>query len=510
MPTLAYDRTARLPSGPPRMTFTVRALLELPAAQTVSLTPGVGEERTIAWAHVCELPEPWRWLGRGALVMTTGLGVPETTEEQCAYLDGMHRAGIAAVTIDGVMIETPFTTAALTHAAQIGFPVLQTAHEVRFVTVAMAVADSVQQDRAARVQLTEQMYAALGEHPDDAPIEDLLSALEPLLGGPLALLPSGSLGIPRTPGTIQRVSPNVVAMSVHAPGDPELRFESTTPINRGLLQHVVGIVGSALSITAANHRSEWLHGSLLLADLCDGSVPSPPAQHLVAAHRVKPPYLLAVLQNDSTRDAIDRVHTVFAAQRTPALATTKDGQVVVLASLGQDLDLALEALADAETRVGVSAAFSGLDDLESALRQARSALIRNHQAGRVMRFEEHETSSLFLPNNTEQLRHIARQVLGPLQTYDEQRGTSLTQTLRVFLEENRSWVRASERLFVHRQTLIARVSRIEKIIVRDLSSMEDTAECWLAVQAAIGCGDLEPSDVVTRGDDAENGVPVNV
>jgi purine catabolism regulator len=112
----------------------------------------------------------------------------------------------------------------------------------------------------------------------------------------------------------------------------------------------------------------------------------------------------------------------------------------------------------------------------------------------VLRFEENTTASLFLPNDADRLRGISRQVLGPLRTYDEQRGTSLTQTLRVFLEENRSWVRAAERLYVHRQTLIARVSRIEKIIDRDLSSIEDTAECWLAVQAAIGCGDLEPND----------------
>lgn len=487
------------------MTFTVRSLLDLPNARTVSLTPGIGEDRTITWAHVCELPEPWLWLGRGALVMTTGIGVPETSEEQSAYLEGMHRAGIAAVAIDGVLMKTPFTAPALAYAAQLGFPILQTAHEVPFVTLAMAIADSAQQDRAARVHQAEQMYAALGEHPDAAPIEVLLAELEPLLGGPLALLPRGSLGIASAPGAIQRVSHNVIAMAVHAPGDPELRFESPLPINRGLLQHVVGIVSSALSIKAANHRSEWLHGALLLADLCNDSVASGPAEHLVAAHRVEPPYVLAVLQNDSTRDSIDRVHTSFSARRIPALATTQDGQVLILAEASDEVDGALNALADEETRVGVSASFSALDELQSALRQARSAVIRNHQSGRVMRFEEHESSSLFLPNNIEQLRHIARQVLGPLQTYDEQRGTSLTQTLRVFLEENRSWVRASERLFVHRQTLIARVSRIEKIIVRDLSSMEDTAECWLAVQAAIGCGDLEPNDVASRSDDPEDG-----
>lgn len=375
------------------MTFTVRSLLDLPAVRTISLTPGVGEDRAITWAHVCELPEPWQWLGRGALVMTTGIGLPATTDEQCAYLAGMHAAGIAAIAIDAMMPETPLTEPALAYAAHIGFPVLQTEHEVPFVTLAMAVAEAGQAERTARVMQAEQ-----------------------------------------------------------------------------------------------------LHGSLLLAELCGGSVPSDPAARLVATYDVEPPYLLAVTENDDVRATLDEVHAAFATHRVPALATIKEGQVLILAEAGERVDRVLESLTGEAARIGVSAQFHQLEDLPTALRQARSALIRNHQSGRVLRFEENTTASLFLPNDADQLRGIARQVLGPLRTYDEQRGTSLTQTLRVFLEENRSWVRAAERLYVHRQTLIARVSRIEKIIDRDLSSIEDTAECWLAVQAAIGCGDLEPND----------------
>ena len=375
------------------MTFTVGDLLAVPAVRTASLTPGVGEDRVITWAHVCELAEPWHWLGEGALVMTTGIGVPATTDEQCAYLAGMRRAGIAGVAIDDTMLETPFTEPALAYAAHLGFPVLATAHEVPFVTVAMVVADAVQRERSVAARETEQ-----------------------------------------------------------------------------------------------------LHGSLLLAELCGGSVPSEPAARLVATYGVTPPYLLSVSQAEDSRSTLDRAHAAFAAHRVPALATIKDGRVLILTGIDAGVEGVLDSLTDARARIGVSAPFAAIDELGTALRQARSALIRNHQSGRVLRFEEHATSSLFLPNDTEQLRSIARQVLGPLRTYDEQRGTALTHTLRVFLEENRSWVRASERLFVHRQTLIARVSRIEKIIGRDLSSMEDTAECWLAVQAAIGCGDLEPSD----------------
>lgn len=377
------------------MTFTVRSLLDLPAARTVSLTPGIGEERAITWAHVCEQPDPWRWLGDGALVMTTGIGVPRTTDEQCAYLRGMQAVGIAAVTVDEHMMGGSFTEPALAYAAHIGFPVLSTEHEVRYITLAMSVAEAVQRSRDKLVQQTEQRY-----------------------------------------------------------------------------------------------------GALLLTELCTGAIPGPAAARLLEPHGIRQPSLVAVAQGAGGRAVQQQIRDAFAAQHLPVLTVAEGDQLVLLAEAGEPLAQALDAVAVAGTRIGASAPFEDLGELLTALQQARSALIRNHLASGVLHFGEHESTSLFLPSSAEQLRRIANQVLGPLRTYDVQRGTSLTQTLRVFLEENRSWVRAAERLFVHRQTLIARISRIEKIIDRDLSSIEDTAECWLAVQAAIGCGDLEPSEPV--------------
>ncbi|MBL3699835.1 helix-turn-helix domain-containing protein [Leucobacter luti] len=473
------------------MTFTVSSLLQLPAVGTTSLTPGIGNDRVIEWAHVCELAEPWQWLGEHALVLTTGIGVPAGTAAQQAYLSGMHAAGIAAIAIDAKMPKHPFTQEALAHAAQIGFPVLETEHEVPFVSLAKAVAQAVQREYNTRVLQTERMYAALGEHSVDDAIDALLDGLGRILLADLTLHPRDRA---RGPGALRQLASGIWAVPLLSPGEPELQIAHAGPIDRTLLQHAASIVDNALAVKVAARRSDWLHGSLLLSDLSDEAVASAPSDHLVAAYGVAPPYLLAVSQHADTRATLEEVHSTFATSQVPALATIKEGQVLLLVESSPELDPMLGSIADTRGGVGVSAPFTDLTELPTALRQARSALIRAHQSGRVLRFEEHETTSLFLPNDPEQLRGIARQVLGPLRTYDEQRGTSLTHTLRIFLEENRSWVRASERLFVHRQTLIARISRIEKIIDRDLSSMEDTAECWLAVQAAIGCGDLAPSD----------------
>ncbi|QIM15788.1 hypothetical protein G7067_04125 [Leucobacter insecticola] len=481
------------------MTFTVRSLLDLAEVETTSLTPGVGEDREITWAHVCELGKPWRWLGQGALLMTTGIGIPATSEAQLEYLRDTHAAGISAIAIDEVPDPAApiFSEAALAYAANIGFPVLQTAHDIPFVKLAMAVAENVRSARAQRLRQTEELYSIAGNHEVTDSVEQLIESLEPVLNCTIRLHFSREVGsgpdLP-PPGTILQVSPRSYTTRLLAPGAPSLRFTTDDAGDHSLMLHAAGIIGSALSVKAAARRNEWMHGSLLLADLCDDSLPSGPAEHLVAAYEVLSPYLFAVIQTENARAALDEVQTAFAAERVPALATIKDGHVLLLAETGEQVEKLLTLLATESTRIGVSAKFSKLSDTTAALKQARSALIRNRQSGRVLRFEEDETTSLFLPSNMDQLRGIARQVLGPLRTYDEQRGTELTQTLRVFLEENRSWVRAAERLFVHRQTLIARVSRIEKIVDRDLSSIEDTAECWLAVQAAISCGDLETTE----------------
>ncbi|WP_336659759.1 PucR family transcriptional regulator [Leucobacter sp. USHLN153] len=466
------------------MTFTVRSLLDVPELQLTSLTPGVGEQRPVTWAHAYEQPDPWRWVGAGCLVMTTGIPLPSTTDEQCAYLRGMFEAGIAGLVLDTLRSPVSLTEPTLAYIAQLGFPALTSGPEVPFIAIAKAVAEALD------LQTTEELYRAFGAHDIEGPIEDLLAELGRILGGSLTLQPVTGAA---TPSVIAHPEPGTYALPLVAPGGSELRFDTGGTVDSAQLHHVASIVGNAISIGVAAKRNERMHGSLLLADLCNASLPTAPSEHLVDAYGVEAPYLLAVWQVEDPRAGYEDAHQALATAGVPGLATIKDHQLVILAGAESGILPVFETLASADAPIGVSERFDELEALATALRQARSAAIRPHQTGHVLRFEEHTTASLFLPNDTEQLRSMWRQVLGPLRTYDEQRGTALMHTLRVFLEENRGWVRAAERLFVHRQTLVARISRIEKIIDRDLSSIEDTSESWLAVQAAIASGDLESS-----------------
>jgi PucR family transcriptional regulator, purine catabolism regulatory protein len=90
---------------------------------------------------------------------------------------------------------------------------------------------------------------------------------------------------------------------------------------------------------------------------------------------------------------------------------------------------------------------------------------------------------VFAPLSPIEAQVTVEEVLGPLIDYDERHKTELVRSLRVFLQCNRSWKRATTKLFVHRQTLVYRMNRVEQLTGRKLNETGDVAELWLALRA---------------------------
>jgi len=76
------------------MPITIRELIDIPNLRLRLFAGSGGMDREIRWAHASELPDPSEWLEPGALVMTTGLGLPEEPETQRAYVERLARAGL--------------------------------------------------------------------------------------------------------------------------------------------------------------------------------------------------------------------------------------------------------------------------------------------------------------------------------------------------------------------------------------------------------------------------------
>jgi DNA-binding PucR family transcriptional regulator len=80
------------------------------------------------------------------------------------------------------------------------------------------------------------------------------------------------------------------------------------------------------------------------------------------------------------------------------------------------------------------------------------------------------------------LRSFRERLLGPLQSYDERHRAELLPTLREFLACSGSWNACAARMYVHVNTVRYRIRRIEELTGRDLSSLDDQVDFFLALQ----------------------------
>jgi Purine catabolism regulatory protein-like family/PucR C-terminal helix-turn-helix domain/GGDEF-like domain len=139
---------------------------------------------------------------------------------------------------------------------------------------------------------------------------------------------------------------------------------------------------------------------------------------------------------------------------------------------------------------GVSAPAEGVAALAGALHEAQSArrlaVIRaGAGAGAVSvvtsdEVASHELLLASVPGSV--LRSFRDRLLGPLVAYDERHRAELLPTLREFLACSGSWHACAATMYVHVNTVRYRIRRIEELTGRDLSSLDDQVDFFLALR----------------------------
>ncbi|MYS64099.1 PucR family transcriptional regulator, partial [Streptomyces sp. SID5473] len=78
---------------------------------------------------------------------------------------------------------------------------------------------------------------------------------------------------------------------------------------------------------------------------------------------------------------------------------------------------------------------------------------------------------------------VADQVLGPLRTLDPAERAELLTTLAAWLDRGGSTRRAGELLYCHRNTVLNRLRRLERLTGRTLSNPRDVVDLAMALEA---------------------------
>ena len=136
------------------MSLSIEQLTRHPQLGVTYLAGRSGGSRAVLWAHTCELPEPWQWLGTGDLLLTDGYSFPADGIEQAAFIQQLASSGLSGLMLAEGLGAAPLTMEAAAAADALDFPVLQAAYEVPFISVARTVAESNSHDISRRLHTT--------------------------------------------------------------------------------------------------------------------------------------------------------------------------------------------------------------------------------------------------------------------------------------------------------------------------------------------------------------------
>lgn len=498
------------------MSLTVEQLAARPELATRVIAGMAGAGRQIEWAHVCELRDPWHWVGDSNLLMTTGLGVPPAADAQVEYVERLAAVGAAGVAVGEDMNAPPLDRRMLDAADRHALPLLLTRREIPFITLARAVGEANAEAHLTRIGQTERVYEVLRRSSaEDLDVAALLRALETVVGCRLlvvdpatsrSLVPGEPLPDPlgravrrwtpgtheEAPATFQLVGAEAVGVLLPSPR-PALLVAWTPPgplPDATVLRHLAAAAALQQTRLYAERERSLRLGASLLAQLLDQRISAAAARGpLGAAGLVATDLVLAVCAAPTGKDHLHLLHHHLSDAGVAHVMLTRPPLTYVLLP---DEETSIQTLTQGLTGgavAGLSDPVSSPADLPTAHRQARWALHRAQERRLVVLHHSDDLgASVFLPGDRDDGRAAARRVLGPVLEYDDAHEAHLMDSLRAFLEENRSWQRAADRLHVHKQTLVYRLRRVEALTARSLSDTGDLADLWLALQAATSSG----------------------
>ena len=152
----------------------------------------------------------------------------------------------------------------------------------------------------------------------------------------------------------------------------------------------------------------------------------------------------------------------------------KNYMAILVPSISHEQETSLEMLlASEDLSIGVSWPFNDISDFKRCFNQAVSSIKQAHlfnEEGIVLDYTDYSFYNL-LYNYTGRipLSQHCNPALKKLLDYDRENNTDFYDTLRIYLEYNKNIKESANALFIHRNSLLYRISRIGEIIGMDLN-----------------------------------------
>ncbi|WP_188193019.1 PucR family transcriptional regulator [Nonomuraea sp. SYSU D8015] len=491
---------------------------DLLAIDDLRLTLLAGDpDREFSTVHITDLPEPGRYLSGGELVLT-GLMWRHTPDDSDRFVAALAEAGVAALGAGAAWLgHVPDDLVSACRAA--GLPLLEVPTEVSFRTLTELVVPRLSGDVRDELGRHRRLVAAIAEGADLRELFELTAAELGVTGAVLSAsghmivgtvadpvrLAKAYLTAPRLPACVAGSTIFAVGRGHRAAGWV-LACDGDLLGRADLGYELAACVGLERSRMEEGRRVERrLAEQLVVAALADADVAELNARLRTCGIDAAEPYAIvtATASRPGPRPGATRGPDPAALGgqiveellgREVVAAAGADGAVAVVPLRGRTTaELAdrlragaevLSALPDTRVCAGVSGALTGAAAIKGGVEEAGHARrLAEARAGGVVTSDEIYTHALLLATVPGDVRRsFAARLLSPLLDYDRRHQSDLVRTLGVFLDCAGSWNACAERLHVHVNTVRYRIRRIEELTGRNLSTMADRVDFFLALR----------------------------
>jgi hypothetical protein len=494
----------------------IRDLLRLPA---LGLRPVAGldrMDRSIRWVYTTDLPDPRRYLVGGELVLTSGTWHTEPADSErfvAALADGGALGLIAG------FLGRDVTPADLRRSCdRHSIPLFEVPEDVSFGEISEAVIGRIIEDRGMSPGRSRRLLTAVATSSTGL-VETLAAELSAacglftITGRPVAhswpaASPAGSLDVLQECLNTARgqrrpvVAPKGFSVFSVIGSRPRrlLVIEGDYrdwPIDeRNLVDEVCQLLAVEMAREHDRRAPAAAYAAQLLSLFLDERVGGGEIAAVLRAARLETEFPITVVAARLDPEGPDAAALLAELVSVPFVAAHGDGAIAFVPDAGEDLPgmlreaaerLAAELDAGERLLIGVGGTAEGIIGLRSGFEEAGHALaLAGRRAGPVSVASGAEVDSfvpllLAVPDSVR--RAFRRRLLQAVFDYDAAHRSELVETLRLFLETSGSWQSCAERMHVHVNTIRYRIQRVERLTGRDLSTLKDRIDLYLALNA---------------------------
>ena len=488
------------------MRITIKNIIQLEKLKGAKIVAGAGGlDRVVQCVDVMEVPDVGPWLREGELLLTTAYAIRNDPDAQCRLVVSMAEANAAGIGIKPDRFIGALPEAMIKLADEYNMPIIFIPTHVPYIDVIVPVMDLVlhhqkeqlQKSIALHSQLTKLVLArrSLQEIADNiASLGDCCITIQDQRG--LIVAKAGNVVSDKR---ITKMLPVVYDKAqiglVTLMKDADKAAESDTI----MLEHASMVAALAMfQLRVSEESSIRLRGDFIF-ELLSGKFADNEAMlnrsRFLGIDLDRRMGLLVVdiddfkkyAANNPEREVSRTKETLYAAAATAAdnktIITYKSDKLVVIfpLSIGADFNGDEEALSLAKhlqeafaieapqigTTIGIGTPCDSLYELPDSYVKAQEAVKIGRVLfgkGRIIRHDElgfYQFIPLFQDGPA-----LKKQIdvwLGAIIEHDSVKGTALLRTLEVYLETDCNMQEASNRLFIHRNTLRYRLAKLDEL-----------------------------------------------